>query len=150
GDYDLTPGSLDAGPDYSITVTGVFHISPAPLSITAQDAVKLVGTADPALTYTATGLLNGDSLSGALSRDSGEDAGTYAITQGSLDAGPNYAVTFEGADFQILDHIDLTVTAISAAKVYGAADPELGYTVDGLISGVNLTGSLGRDAGEVA
>ena len=40
----------------------------------------------PALTYKITegSLVNGDSFSGALSRDLGEEIGTYAITQGDL------------------------------------------------------------------
>ena len=40
-------------------------------------------------------LVAGDSVSGALGRDPGEAAGQYAITQGTLAAGPNYSITFE-------------------------------------------------------
>ena len=65
-------------------------ISAKSLSITADAKSKNVGDADPALTYTSSGLVDGDSISGSLSRDSGENVGTYAITQGTLSAGANY------------------------------------------------------------
>jgi hypothetical protein len=42
----------------------------------------------------------------------------------------------------------LTVTAEAKSKVFGAADPALTYTTDGLVAGDSLTGSLARAAGE--
>ena len=53
---------------------------------------KNVGDGDPTLTYTADALLGTDTYSGTLTRDPGETSGTYAITQGSLSAGSNYAI----------------------------------------------------------
>jgi len=67
------------------------------LTVTADAKSKTVGEADPALTYTAEGLVAGDTLTGALSREAGEDPGTYAITQGTLTAGDNYEITFTSA-----------------------------------------------------
>ena len=40
-------------------------------------------------------------MTGALVRDAGEAVGTYAIKQGSLTAGANYALSFTGAEFTI-------------------------------------------------
>jgi hypothetical protein len=62
---------------------------------------KVKGTSDPTFTYTSDPLVGGDSFSGALSRNAGESAGSYSITQGSLTAGPNYSITFTGATFVI-------------------------------------------------
>jgi hypothetical protein len=42
----------------------------------------------------------------------------------------------------------LTVTAEAKSKVFGAADPALTYTTDGLVGADSLTGSLTRAAGE--
>ncbi len=44
----------------------------------------------------------------------------------------------------------ITVTANAQSKVYGSADPTLGYTVggNGLANGDTLSGTLGRTAGE--
>ena len=67
------------------------------LTVTADAKSKTQGEADPALTYTAEGLVGSDTLTGALSRDAGEDPGTYAITQGTLTAGDNYEIAFTSA-----------------------------------------------------
>ena len=71
------------------------------LTVTADAKSKTQGEADPALTYTADGLVAGDALTGALSREAGEDPGTYAITQGTLTAGDNYVITFVPATLTI-------------------------------------------------
>ena len=64
------------------------------LTITANSLSKYLGTADPALTYTATGLVGGDTggnvLTGALARAPGQSAGTYAINQGTVSAAAAY------------------------------------------------------------
>jgi hypothetical protein len=77
-------------------------IAKAPVIITAASANKTWNGTDPVLTYTATpSLIEGNSFTGSLTRDSGEDAGTYSITIGSLSAGDNYAITFQPAIFTI-------------------------------------------------
>ena len=72
--------------------------------MTADDKTKVVGAVDPALTYKVTSgsLESGDSFSGALTRAPGETVGTYAITQGTLTAGGNYALTFVGSTLKIV------------------------------------------------
>ena len=55
------------------------------LTIYVAGKQKTYGEADPALTFTQTGLCAGDRLVGALEREAGEDAGTYTISRGSLD-----------------------------------------------------------------
>lgn len=77
------------------------EIKTAALTVTAQDASKVEGEQDPALTYTASGLCGSDSLTGDLARAAGETPGTYAITQGTLAASGNYLLTFTGATFTI-------------------------------------------------
>ena len=71
------------------------------LTVTAEAKSKTQGEADSALTYTAEGLVAGDTLTGALSREAGEDPGTYQITLGSLTAGDNYEITFIPATLTI-------------------------------------------------
>jgi hypothetical protein len=55
------------------------------------------------LTYIATGLVGSDTLSGALARSTGETAGTYLITQGTVvDANnPSYAIAYAPANLII-------------------------------------------------
>ena len=76
-------------------------VTPKALTIRAEKKMKVYGESDPALTYTAEGLIGTDTVTGSLSRDPGNSAGTYAIRQGTLTAGENYRITFIGADFII-------------------------------------------------
>ena len=78
-----------------------FTITPKALTIKAEAKSKVYGEADPTLTYTKEGLLEGDAITGALARAAGEDVGEYAITQGTLSAGDNYTITFTGAKLTI-------------------------------------------------
>jgi hypothetical protein len=105
GAYSINQNTLSAGSNYNITYTGNnLTISPASLAITADAKTKVYGAADPALTYTATGFANGDNnniVTGSLNRVSGENAGVYAINQNTLNAGSNYAITFNGNNLTI-------------------------------------------------
>ena len=67
-------------------------ITKAPIEITAHSDQKQFGDSDPELTYTITSgqLYNSDSLTGELSRQSGENVGVYQIQKGTLSAGNNY------------------------------------------------------------
>ena len=153
GTYAINQGSLSAD-NYIITYTGAdLTITKATLNIVADAQTKAYGTADPALTYTVTGLANGDTnaiITGALTRVAGEAAGTYAIEQGSIAATGDYDVVYTGADLTITK-ATLNIVADAQTKAYGTADPALTYTVTGFENGDDLTiltGALTRVAGE--
>ena len=110
GDYslDASPTLTNAGEttvyyqatkEGFITVSGsaTIAIEKAALTITADAQTKEAGQADPALTYTVVGLIEGETLTGELTREEGEEAGEYSILQGTLAASDNYTVTFVGA-----------------------------------------------------
>jgi hypothetical protein len=156
GSYAIGQGSLTADSDYSIDFTGnSLTITPAPLTIAAEAQTKVYGTADPTLTYDATGFQLSDTaatvLTGALSRAGGEHVGRHAIGQGSLTSDGDYAIRFAGNLLDITPAA-LTVTADAQAKVYGQADPGLTYQAAGFRFGDTassvLTGGLARAAGE--
>ena len=88
GTYDINQGTLAVSGNYDIAYTGAdFNITKATLNIVADAKTKVYGTADPALTYTVTGLANGDDqtvVTGTLTRTAGENIGTYDIEQGTL------------------------------------------------------------------
>ena len=94
----------DANHNDSAKATVSVNIAKAPLTVTADAKIKSYGDENPTLTYTAEGLLGGDTLTGALtgalSREEGENMGSYAITLGTLSA-DNYTISFVGADFTI-------------------------------------------------
>jgi hypothetical protein len=110
--------------NYNTTSTTVsVTVNPKPITVTADAQTKVYGASDPALTYTSDGLVNGDSLTGSLSRAVGTAVGTYAISQGTL-ANPNYNISFTGADF--------TITAASLASSAITLSPSGGsYTASG-------------------
>ncbi|WP_281310382.1 MBG domain-containing protein [Flavobacterium flavigenum] len=104
GVYAITQGTLSAGTNYNITyVSKDFTITAKPITVTANASqTKVYGTTDPVFDYTVSpSLVSGDSFSGALTRAAGENVGVYAITQGTLSAGGNYTITYNGSDFTI-------------------------------------------------
>lgn len=94
-----------AAGNYTVTLSGaaLADIFARAITVTADPKIKQVGNPDPALTYTITdgSLVAGDSLTGSLTRQAGETAGTYAIQQGTLNASSNYRLTFVGSTLTI-------------------------------------------------
>jgi hypothetical protein len=82
-----------------------FAVNPRAITVTADAKTKVYGATDPAFTYTITtgSLVLGDAITGALTRASGTDAGTYQIQQGALTTtnNPKYAITFVSANLTI-------------------------------------------------
>jgi hypothetical protein len=78
-------------------------VAPKNVTVTANNHTKIYGAADPVLTYRTTGLVGSDVLVGVLSRNEGENVGSYGVLQGTLtDANnPNYTITFVGATFTV-------------------------------------------------
>ncbi|WP_413514176.1 MBG domain-containing protein, partial [Myroides odoratus] len=156
GAYTITQGSLATTTNYTLQyVSDDLTITPAVLTVTANAQAKVYGDADPALTYTISGLKNNeqtvDVLMGALVRVLGEAVNTYLINQGSLTANSNYSVVYTTANFQITP-AELIVNAIAKTKLYGDSDTVFNYTVDGLKRNEQkenvLSGRLSRLMGE--
>jgi hypothetical protein len=150
--YTISQGTLSAGPNYTISFTGSsFGITAKPITVTATSGQgKVFGGIDPSLVYTSTpSLISGDSFTGSLTRVAGESVNGYTISQGTLSAGPNYAITFVGSSFGITAKPITVIATSGQGKVYGGIDPSLVYTsTPSLISGDSFTGSLTRVAGE--
>jgi hypothetical protein len=132
GEAALTAAALGAG---SHTVTAAYGgdsqfaassapafvqaVAPAPLTVTANDATRAFGQANPAFTARYSGFVNGDgpgSLGGTLSFSTAATAdsppGSYAITPGGLTSA-NYSITFASGT--------LTVTPAGAPVQPGQA-----------------------------
>jgi hypothetical protein len=92
-------------------------------SITVTPAAaqsKVFGASDSVISYSITSgsLYGADTLTGELSRVSGEDADTYAITLGNL-YNANYAITLTPVDFTITKATQATVSLTTTSGVYG-------------------------------
>ncbi len=110
----------------------------------------MYGAVDPTFTQSITlgNLVNGDTLSGSLTRATGTSIGTYAINQGTLTAGTNYTITYVPANLTVTAK-PITVTANPITKERLAVDPTLTYTgTSSLEVGDSFTGALTRAAGE--
>jgi len=156
GLYNITYNShtLASEMGYGFTyVDGNVNVTPYAINVTASETGKIYGDADGILNFNHSALVAGDDssvFSGTLSREAGENVGVYAIEQGSLSAGNNYTITYNGNNFEITPR-SLSVSADAITKSYGADDPELTYTYSGLVnSDTNsvFSGLLSREVGE--
>lgn len=130
GQYAITGTSTATDFDVEF-VNGTLTVNPAVLNVTANAKTKVYGAADPELTYVATGLVNGDQLSGALTRATGDAVGIYAIQVGTLAASTNYSLSFTGADFTITAKAvsSPTITLAEASVVYDGTEKKPAVTV---------------------
>ena len=110
---------------------------------------KTYGDADPALSATVTGTATGETLDYTLSRDAGEDVGTYAIqaTLGSGAVNDNYNITVIN-DILTIGKKAATITVENHSKRIGNTDPALTAAVTGTVNGETLDYTLSRTAGE--
>lgn len=124
-------------------------ITPHPITVTADNVVKSLGSPEPQLTYTLSEeLLPGNTATGELERVLGNKVGDYAITIGTLSLGDNYAITFvEGkltissfGFFQVLDRN-------SSVKIAGYFNPEATVTASALDPNSEVYSLLASSAG---
>ena len=134
-DYTITPKGLTSN-NYTITfANGTLTVNPKAATVTPEDGQgKTYGEDDTTLTYSSTGLVNGDVFTGALSRAAGENVGTYAITQGTI-ANANYNITFTtGKTFKI-DPKTVGITWGETLLTYSGAAQAPEATATGLEDG---------------
>jgi F0F1-type ATP synthase epsilon subunit len=136
GDYTINVKATP-NPNYVIgTVPGTLTIQPRPVTVTADNKVKVYGTTeDPALTATVKGLAEGETeelIKYSLSREKGEEAGKYGISATGETAQGNYAVTYIPGTLEIVtnDTVVVTITGNSASYQYDGTRKDLsGYSV---------------------
>lgn len=113
------------------TKTFSCSINKRTLTVKADAKSKIYGAGDPALTYTYSNEVSGQTpkFSGALSRTAGENVGTYAIKQNTLSLADsstflakNYTIAYTGAN--------LTINAKNASTFTVTLSPT-SYTYDG-------------------
>ena len=135
--------------NYTGTVTRTYEITPAEVTVTANNANKVYGEKDPELKATVTGTLNNDTVDYTVTRDPGEDVGKYAIhVTGDEDQG-NYHVTYTAGEFEITKSGELILTAEltgeSATKVYDG-NPLTGGATANVKEGTTITYSTDSGA----
>ena len=106
-----------------------FQIVPKDVTVAANDASKVFGTNDPQLTAVVEGLIGTDEVAYEISRESGEDAGSYAVTVTGEELQGNYRVSYENAALTI-ERAELETTVLAEpipAQTYRAEalEPEV-------------------------
>jgi len=159
----FTAGCLTPGTTLPVTGNGFLYGLAPTLNVTADGVTTTYGASASALTYSASGFIDGDTsanaLIGALARSTGamsgsgnEAAGTYLSNQGSLASMLGYHLTFTGADYTIEPRA-LAVSTTAQNKIY---DGTTGATVtltddritgDALNAGYTSAAFLDRNAG---
>jgi hypothetical protein len=138
GGYPITPSGLTSS-NYAITfVNGTLTITPAPLTITADDQSMVYGAPLPNLTASYAGFVNGDTPASlttpvtlSTSATSSSPVGTYTI-QASGATSTDYQIAFVNGTLTI-DQAGTTTSLVSSANpsVYGQS-----VTVTATISAV--------------
>ncbi len=162
GRYLITLGSLE-NPNYTLSFDKeyFYEVTPRPITVVPNATGHVYGQSAATITYSThyagdsdkKGLLPGDSLSGALSREKADDldVGSYVITigtlnQSSLTKNNNYEVGLDTAEkYYTISKATVTVFANPVSRVFGDAKENalsLTYTASGLVYGDLLAGSL--------
>jgi hypothetical protein len=150
GSYPITiaQGTLTAS-NYSFSfVSGTLSIGHATLTVTANNATRAYGTANPTFTVSYTGFLDGDTASvlygapalsttGGLHSTVAGSPYTITVTNGSLSAS-NYDFSFVNGQLTVTQAV-LTVTATAVNKVYDRTTVATVSLSDNRLSGDNLT-----------
>lgn len=139
-----------------ITGNKTLTINKKSTTVTIDDKEKTYGDNDAKLTYTAEGLIANDTLQGiALSREAGENVGTYAIT-GTTDASKdkNYNIAFVNGTYTVTKRA-ITVKANDKTISYGDATPTFDYSITNgslatgdSLSNINFSELTQTDVGE--
>jgi hypothetical protein len=154
GTYAIVPALVD--PDnklsnYSVTPSnGTLTITPAPLTVTADNASRQYGQSNPTFTGAVTGIQNGDNITASYSTvaDPTSPVGTYAIVPALVDPDNklgNYSVTTNNGTLTVTA-APLVVTAADAIRQYGQANPAFSGTITGIQNGDNITATYATSA----
>ena len=138
GPYAINQGTL-TNANYDILFIGNdFIITKQLLTITADNKSKVYGSANPTLTVTYTGLVNGDAAPSTLptittTAVASSPVGPYPITaSGAADA--NYIINYV-AGILTVSPATLTIIAENKTKFEGAPNPPLTIAYIGFVNG---------------
>ena len=128
------------------TASRTISVSPAPLTVTADNATRQYGTPNPAFTGTVSGVLNGDGISATFTSAATPTSpvGTYPITASLNDPNSrlgNYTVTINAGTLTVVGSATSTSTPTSSANpsTYGQS---ITLTATVTANGATPTGSV--------
>lgn len=133
-------------------IGGNLTINEALLTVTADNQYRLYGEANPTLTQTFSGFVNGETLatSGVTGTATGTTAATATTNVGSAAivastaglSATNYDFVASAIDGTLtIDKAHLTVTADDQSRLYGEVNPAFTQTISGFVNGETLATS---------
>ena len=156
---NATGGTFNAA-NYTISyVNGALTVTPAPLTITAQDVSKVYGQAPTLSGFDTAGLVNSDTVASVTLASNGQVAtagvagSPYAIvasnaTGDSFTPG-NYTISYVNGALTVTP-ASLTITAQDVSKVYGQAPTLSGFDTAGLVNSDTVASVTLASNGQVA
>ena len=144
GTYAITAsGAASGNYDFSY-INGSLTVTKAQLTATAQDATRIYGDANPALTIAYSGFRNGDTqtvidmhVSATTAATAASNVNSYSITaSGGLDN--NYSFNYVNGTLSVTK-ATLTAKADNQARVYGDSNPALTVSYSGFRNGDTAT-----------
>ena len=143
GTYPITLTGGSAA-NYNLTLqNGTLTVTKAALVADADDQSRVYGQANPTLTISYTGFVNGDNASAITAptastpATASSAAGTYPISLSGGSAA-NYNLTLQSGTLTITK-VTLTAKADNQSKVYGQANPTFTISYTGFINGDNAS-----------
>ena len=135
GTYPIVPLATGANlSNYTVVyVDGTLTVGQATLTVTAANASRAYGAANPVFTATATGAQGSDTftLTASSAATTSSPVGTYPIVPLATGASlSNYTVVYVDGTLTV-GQATLTVTAANASRAYGAANPVFSATATG-------------------
>ena len=134
GTYNITPVvSGPAAANYNFNISnGTLTVSPAPLSVTANNATHVYGSANPAFSGTVTGLVNGDTVSNTFTTTATatSNVGIYPIVP--VVSGPalsNYTLVTTNGTLTVTPAATATVVVTSATPIQAGVSVTFTATV---------------------
>ena len=128
GTYTVTFSYTGDSNYFAASGTVLLTVTPAPLTVTVNNASRQYGAANPAFTDTVSALIPGDTILVSYSTTATvtSPVGNYAIvatiTAGGNTNLSNYAITNTPGTLTITQ-TPLTITVLDASRQYGQANP---------------------------
>jgi hypothetical protein len=155
GTYPIVATLVDPGNkagNYTFTpASGTLTVTQAPLAVTAADATRIYGDANPAFTGTIVGLKNADPITATYATTAvlASNVGTFTIVPAAVDAPTpklsNYTVTLTNGLLTV-NPAPLSITGNNATRLYGDANPAFTATPIGLKNGDAITATASSPA----
>jgi hypothetical protein len=103
------------------TATQSFQVTPAPLTVTANNAARTYGAANPTFSGTVTGAVGGDSFSESFTTaaSTSSNAGSYPIVPAVSGPQSNYSVTIVNGALTVTPAPTTTTLTAPGAAPYG-------------------------------